>query len=327
MKAWRPWPHNLRLTRLTVKLPTPDKQTSKNIKNAKQLHEIPLFSPLLSHCCADETRIDRIYLRQASLKPWISRGTARHSIDRICTRPFQCWQVATLSTSPQSSQFPCHALWSPPALQSSRLAWALRSDSVASSSIICIYNDLSKLLINICLYIYKIIQDITWEGGNESQHPIYPYVPQYFSPRASSPRNPSCTYFSPIYFPPRDSSPRNSSCTYFNPETLLSHTFHPYTFHPETPHPETLLAHTFHIFTHILFTQRLFTQKLFLHRFFIQRLFTRDSSPRNSSCTYFSLIYFSPRDSSPRNSSCTYFSPIYFSPRDSSPRNPSCTYF
>ena len=46
-------------------------------------------------------------------------------------------------------------------------------------------------------------------GERKPASPIYPYVPQYLSPRDSSPRNPSCT--------PRDP----------HPETLLAQTFNP----------------------------------------------------------------------------------------------------
>ena len=114
------------------------------------------------------------------------------------------------------------------------------------------------------IYIY------TWEGGNKSQHPIYPYVPQYISPKDSSPRNPSCTYFSPIYFSPRESSPRNSSCTYFSP------------FSSRDSSPRNSYCTDF--------SPRNSSCTYFSPIYFSPR----DSSPRNSSCTYFSPTYFHP---------------------------------
>ena len=73
--------------------------------------------------------------------------------------------------------------------------------------------------------------------GERSQHPIYPYVPQYFSPRDSSPRTPSCTYFSPIYFSPRGSSLRNSYCTDFSPRNSSCTYFSPIYFSPRDSSP------------------------------------------------------------------------------------------
>ena len=87
--------------------------------------------------------------------------------------------------------------------------------------------------------------------GNESQHPIYPYFPPYFSPRDSS------IHFTHILFTQR-----------FFTQKLFLH----------------------RLFTHILFTKRLFTQKLFLHRLFTHILFTKRLFTQFFSCTYFSPI-------------------------------------
>ena len=121
----------------------------------------------------------------------------------------------------------------------------------------------------------KYVHTYTWEGGNESQHPIYPYFPPMI--------------FHPQTFPPHTFHPET-----LHPEILLAHTFHPETLHPETLHQETLLAHTFHpetLHPETLLAQTFhpetFIQKLFLLTLFTDILFTQRLFPRNSSCTYF----------------------------------------
>ena len=133
----------------------------------------------------------------------------------------------------------------------------------------------------------------TWEGENETQHPIYPYFPQ---------------------------------------KTFHPYTFHPQTFHPEsfTHILLTRILFTRRLFNQTLFPRRLFTRRLltlhqyiynsdfsplFTHRLFTHRLFTHRLSPIlflthilfTQGC---STICFSP----------TNFHPYFFHPQTYHPR-------
>ena len=103
----------------------------------------------------------------------------------------------------------------------------------------------------------------TWEGENETQHPIYPYFPK---------------------------------------KTFHPYTFHPQTFHPEsfTHILLTRILFTRRLFNHILFPSRLFTQRLFTNILLTHILFTQDCSTIYFSPTDFHPYTFRPQTFHPQ---------------------------